>query len=161
MKKRMYLPAAAAVFVAGTWFAAASAETAGVKVGVLTCDVDSGWGYVLGSSKDVHCNYMPNVGRPEHYTGTISKLGVDIGHTSNGVIIWDVIAPTSDVERGALAGGYGGVTAGAALGVGVAANALLGGFEKSIALQPLSVEGDEGFDIAAGIGALTLKFDNG
>jgi len=159
----MYIATIAAAVVAGTWFAAfaaTSAGTAGVKVGVLTCDVDGGWGYVVGSSKDIHCNYMPNNGRPEHYTGTISKLGVDIGHTSNGVIIWDVIAPTSDVAQGALEGGYGGVTAGASLGVGVAANVLLGGFEKSIALQPISVEGDKGFDVAAGIGALTLKFSD-
>ena len=86
------------------------AEAAGVKVGVLTCNVDSGWGYILGSSKDIRCNYVPNAGAGEHYEGSISKVGVDIGYTKGGVLIWDVIAPSSDMKAGALEGGYGGVS---------------------------------------------------
>jgi hypothetical protein len=139
----------------------APAHAAGVKVGVLTCNVDSGWGYILGSSKDIRCNYVPNRGAGEHYDGSISKVGVDVGYTKGGVIIWDVIAPSSSMRPGALEGGYGGVTASATVGVGVGANVLLGGFDKSIALQPISIEGNTGLNVAAGIGALDLKFEHG
>ena len=136
----------------------APAQAAGVKVGVLTCNVDSGWGYILGSSKDIRCNYVPNKGFGERYTGDISKVGVDIGYTKGGVLIWDVIAPSSDMKPGALEGGYGGVSASATVGVGVGANVLVGGFDKSIALQPISIEGNTGLNVAAGIGAVNLKF---
>src|ERR1700687_3000732 len=85
--------------------------------------------------------YAPR--QSEHYTGTISKLGVDVGYTDSGVLIWDVVAASSDVKPGALEGGYGGVTVGATVGVGASANALFGGFENSVALQPISVEGNK------------------
>lgn len=146
--------------VASAWLAA-PAQAAGVKVGVLTCNVDSGWGYILGSSKEVRCNYVPNRGYGEHYAGSISKVGVDIGYTKGGVLIWDVVAPSSDMRPGALEGGYGGVSASATVGAGVGANVLLGGFDKSIALQPVSIEGNTGLNVAAGIGALNLKFERG
>lgn len=139
--------------------AAVPAEAAGVKVGVLTCNVDSGWGYILGSSKDIRCNYVPNKGHGEHYEGNIAKVGVDVGYTSGGILIWDVVAPSSDMKPGALEGGYGGVSASATVIVGAGANVLLGGFDKSIALQPISIEGNTGLNVAAGIGALNLKFD--
>jgi hypothetical protein len=139
----------------------APAQAAGVKVGVLTCNVDSGWGYILGSSKDVRCNYVPNKGFGEHYEGSISKVGVDIGYTKGGVLIWDVIAPSSDMKPGALEGGYGGVSASATVVVGAGANVLIGGFDKSVALQPISIEGNTGLNVAAGIGALNLKFEKG
>lgn len=134
-------------------------QAAGVKVGVLSCNIDSGWGFILGSSKDMRCNFVPNGGRGEHYSGTVSKIGVDIGYTQGGVIIWNVIAPSSDLRPGALEGGYGGVTAGATVGVGLGANVLVGGFDKSISLQPISIEGNTGLNVAAGIGTMNLKFD--
>ena len=138
-----------------------SAEAAhgGVKVGVLTCHVESGWGYVLGSSKDLRCDYHPDHGVDDFYKGSISKFGVDIGYTRSATIIWDVIAPTSDTRPGALEGDYAGATASATVAVGLGAHVLLGGFDKSIALQPVSVEGNSGFDIAAGIGELSLRID--
>jgi hypothetical protein len=137
------------------------AHAAGVKVGVLTCNVESGWGYILGSSKEIRCNYVPNGGAGEHYNGSISKVGVDIGYTKGGVLVWDVIAPSSDLKPGALEGGYGGVSASATVGLGAGANVLVGGFDKSIALQPISIEGNTGLNVAAGIGALDLKFAKG
>src|SRR5258706_15314665 len=112
MFKRIILTAGA-LMVATGWLASAPAEAAGVKVGILTCDVDSGWGAILGSSKDLRCDYIPNRGNGEHYSGSITKLGVDIGYTEHGLMVWDVIAPSSDLRAGALEGGYGGVTAGA------------------------------------------------
>jgi Protein of unknown function (DUF992) len=136
--------------------APAYAATAGVKVGVLSCNVDSGFGFILGSSRDIRCNYVPNSGGSERYTGTITRIGVDIGYIKGGVLIWTVVAPSSDVKPGALAGQYGGVTAGATVGVGLGANALIGGFNKSVALQPLSIEGTTGLNVAAGVAGLTL-----
>jgi len=129
----------------------------GVKVGILTCHVHSGWGYIVGSSKRMDCQYHPNHHEPDYYTGSISKIGVDIGYTSGGTVIWDVVAPSSDVRAGALAGDYAGATASATVGAGVGANVLIGGLDKSIALQPLSVEGNKGLNVAAGVGAITLK----
>jgi hypothetical protein len=129
----------------------------GVKVGELTCNVSSGWGFVFGSSKDLHCTFRSGDShRPEHYTGSISKFGVDVGYTEGGVLIWGVFAPSSDIRAEALAGDYAGATAGASVGVGAGANVLLGGLDKSIALQPVSVEGIKGLNVAAGIGAISL-----
>jgi hypothetical protein len=146
-----------AVAVGGLAFAsAADAAPHGVRVGDLTCNVASGWGFVFGSSKDLHCTFRGN-GRREHYTGSISKFGVDIGYTEGGVLVWGVFAPTSDLRKGALEGDYAGASAQATVGVGVGANVLLGGFDKSIALQPISVEGSKGLNVAAGIGSISLK----
>ncbi|MGN6515875.1 MAG: DUF992 domain-containing protein, partial [Rhizomicrobium sp.] len=155
MKNRASLMTAAALCALCL---SAPADALGVKVGVLTCHVDGGWGYVLGSSKDVNCNYHPNHGMEDYYSGSISKFGVDIGYTRSATIIWDVIAPASRPNRpGALAGDYAGATASASVVVGAGAHVLLGGFDRSFALQPVSVEGNSGLDIAAGIGALTLR----
>ena len=136
---------------------AANAAPHGVRVGELTCNVASGWGFVFGSSKDLHCTYRGN-GHFEHYTGSISKFGVDIGYTEGGVLVWAVVAPTSDVRPGALEGSYAGVTANATFGVGAGANVLVGGLQKSVALQPLSVVGNTGLNVAAGIGAINLHY---
>ncbi len=139
----------------------ADAAPHGVKVGVLTCDVSSGWGFVFGSSKDLHCTFRPNHRRPERYSGTISKFGVDVGYTDGGVIIWGVFAPSSDIRAGALQGDYAGATASATIGVGAGANVLVGGLDKSIDLQPLSIEGNTGLNVAAGIGAISLQAVHG
>jgi hypothetical protein len=145
-----------AVAVAGLAIAtAADAAPHGVRVGDLTCNVASGWGFVFGSSKDLHSTFRGNDHR-EHYTGSISKFGVDIGYTDGGVLVWGVFAPTSDMRKGALAGDYVGASAQATVAVGVGANVLIGGFNKSIALQPLSVEGSKGLNVAAGIGSISL-----
>ena len=157
MKKTIMTGVCGAIMAAA--MIGAPAHAAGVKVGVLTCSVDSGWGFIIGSSKNIACNFVPSDGYGEHYVGSISKVGVDIGYTGGGTIIWNVIAPSSDLEPGALQGGYGGVTAGASVGVGLGAHVLVGGFDHSIALQPVSVEGNTGLDVAAGIGAINLRFD--
>ena len=132
-----------------------------MKVGVLHCDVERGWGFVLGSSKALDCTFSPLQGEIEHYTGTISKFGLDVGYTRGGVLIWDVVAPTVGAKTGALQGGYAGATASASIGVGAGAHVLVGGFHKSIALQPLSIEGSPGLNVAAGVGELTLHAHDG
>ena len=136
-------------------------RSAGVKIGLLTCNIEGGWGYVIGSSKDVRCTFVPDRanGASERYRGNVTKVGVDIGFTEGGTMVWRVVAPTTDLAPGALQGSYAGLTAGFAVGGGLGANALVGGFEKSIALSPLSVEGVTGLNVAAGIGALKLTHD--
>jgi len=134
----------------------AQAES-GVKVGFLTCDVSSGFGFVFGSSRDLNCTYSDATGKKVgEYKGTISTFGVDVGYIQGGIIAWGVIAPTSDVSPGALAGQYAGVSASATVGAGVGANVLVGGLNKSITLQPVSVSGSTGLNAAAGITAISL-----
>jgi hypothetical protein len=130
----------------------------GVASGFLKCDVAGNLSFVFGSSRDIKCVYDPGAGKaPQNYTGTIKTFGVDIGYQSSGVMVWGVIAPTNDMGSGALAGDYAGATATVAAGLGVGANALVGGYKDSVALQPLSVEGVVGINVAAGIDALTLN----
>jgi uncharacterized protein DUF992 len=160
MVRKLSLAMAAAVVAVGSLALAtpAPAQQAGVAVGTLTCNVSSGWGFIFGSSRDLRCSYSPRPGVTEHYAGTIQKFGVDIGYVSNAVMVWSVIAPTSDVAPSALSGQYVGATASATVGVGVGANVLVGGFEKSVTLQPVSIEGNQGLNVAGGIGAISLKF---
>jgi hypothetical protein len=160
MGSRLSLGTAAAVAVIGALAlgAPASAQPAGVALGTLTCNVSSGWGFVFGSSRDLRCTYSPRPGIAEHYAGKVQKFGVDIGYLSNAVVVWSVVAPTANLAPGALAGQYAGATGGASVGVGVGANVLVGGSNRSITLQPVSFEGNEGLNVAAGIGAITLRF---
>ena len=136
----------------------ASAEPAGVKVGSLTCNVSSGFGSFFGSSKDLKCTFSTSNGGNERYTGTFSKYGLDIGYADSAVLVWGVVAPVKDVRPGALEGDYAGATAGATFVVGLGANVLVGGSDKSFALQPLSVQGNTGINVTAGVGVITLKF---
>jgi hypothetical protein len=153
----MRLTASAIALLAGAVALAAPASAQGVRVGTLTCGVASGWGFVFGSSRALNCTFVDVGGRQEHYTGAISKFGADIGYTSGGVIVWTVVAPVNAMARGALAGAYAGGTASATVGVGLGANALIGGGNNSIALQPLSIEGNQGLNVAAGIAAIQLS----
>ena len=130
-----------------------------VKIGTMTCHVSSGWGLVFGSTRELRCVFTGG-GRTENYDGKISKFGVDIGYQQSGVILWAVFAPSTDLKPGALTGSYGGITAGAAAGVGGNANVLVGGSTKSISLQPLSIEGDKGINLAVGIAAISLQYQH-
>lgn len=152
MKRALLIGLAAAASLALA--SAAQAQPTGVNAGVLSCEVSGGWGFVFGSSKDMNCTFSPTAGEVQHYTGTINKYGVDVGYTRGGIMVWAVFAP-GQVGPGALAGNYGGVTAGAAVGVGAAAHALVGS-SNSVTLQPLSVEGQTGLNIAAGVAGVTL-----
>jgi hypothetical protein len=145
--------AATSILFLTVWSLPAHAEgNMTVKTGYLTCHEASGWGFVIG------CSYTSNGGRTEYYTGSVSKFGADIGYLKSAVILWAVAAPTNDLKTGALAGHYGGATASVSLGVGAGANVLLGGFKDSIALQPVSVEGQNGLNVAAGVAAMTLTY---
>jgi hypothetical protein len=153
MKRALWLGLAAAASFALA--SAAQADPSGVKAGVLSCNVSSGWGFVFGSSKDMNCTFAPADGPEEHYTGAINKYGVDIGFQKGGILVWGVFAP-GKLAPGALAGNYGGATASAAVGVGAGAHALIGGSNSSVSLQPLSIEGQTGLNVAAGVASVTL-----
>ena len=132
----------------------ASAKSA-AKVGVLDCDVAAGVGFIIGSSKSVDCVFKRDNGKVERYSGKLGKLGVDIGVTGEASMAWLVFAVGS-VENGALEGSYGGAGAEATVIAGLGANVLVGGFDKSINLQPLSVKGQTGINVAAGLTSLSL-----
>jgi Protein of unknown function (DUF992) len=127
-----------------------------VEVGVLTCTAAGSTGFIVGSTRDLRCQFKRQ-GKDEVYTGKISKFGIDIGSTQQVQIAWAVLAPTSNLPAQSLVGGYGGVSAEATVGVGVGANALIGGSAKSIVLQPLSVQSQQGLNIAAGVASLELR----
>ena len=134
----------------------------GVKIGYLACNVGEGGGYVLGSAKELDCTFRSSFkgeGR-DTYVGTIKKLGIDLGYTTRGKIVWAVFAPTAGYHRGSLRGTYLGAAAEATLGAGVAANVLLGGTGGSIQLQPVSVGGQLGLNVAAAGTTVTLKAIN-
>lgn len=126
-----------------------------VKSGVLDCDVSPGVGFIIGSSKEVNCVFKRDNGKIEHYRGSLGKLGVDIGVTGEASMAWLVFA-VGAVENGALQGTYAGAGAEATVIAGLGANVLVGGFEKSINLQPLSVKGQTGLNVAAGLTSLSL-----
>lgn len=152
------LLSAVSVVAAGaiTLDTSARADT-GVAAGVLTCNVSSGWGFVFGSTRSLNCIYSTT---GERYVGQIDKFGVDLGFTSAGVIVWTVIAPTVNLAPGALAGQYGGPTASATVAVGVGAHALIGGSNNTISLRPLTIEGNTGLNVAAGIAGVSLTSAN-
>lgn len=148
-----------AVLVGLAALAWAGEEKKGVKVGTLRCNEASGWGFVFGSSHDLKCvfNGLEKGEKPTRYTGKIKKFGVDIGYQSNAVILWAVASTSEKFAPGDMAGTYGGVTAEAAWAVGLGANVLVGGSKKGFALQPISVEGLTGANVAAGVLEVELK----
>jgi hypothetical protein len=73
------------------------------------------------------------------------------------VILWGVVAGSDKFTPGEIAGSYGGVMAEAAWGGGLGANVLVGGSKKGFALQPLTVEGHAGVNVAAGVVEVELK----
>lgn len=82
---------------------------------------------------------------------------MDVGYHGTGVMAWAVFAPTTDLPKDALVGGYSSGTVGVAAGVGASANVLVGGSSgKTISLQPLSVEGMTGVNLAFGVAQITL-----
>ncbi len=143
-----------AVFL-GTTLAASSAEQ--VKVGALRCNVSAALGLIITSHRELSCMFTSLHGWHEHYFGSIQKFGLDLGATNRGILVWDVFAPTDGQRRRALAGDYGGVEASATLGVGAGANVLLGGSHRSFALQPISIEGQIGLSLAAGVESFKLR----
>lgn len=127
-----------------------------LKAGILTCSVSGGVGLIITSTKRVSCTFAPDFRGPEYYGGRIRKFGLDVGFTGATVIVWAVLSTVQGFPVGALAGTYGGVSAEASLVIGAGANILVGGSGSTFALQPLSVQGQIGVNIAAGVTKLEL-----
>lgn len=155
MKPKIVAAALATVFLT----AAANADEAKrTKLGVLECTIEGGWGLLVGSKKAADCTFKHTNGNIEKYTGKLSKLGLDVGISGESFMKWVVFTPIGNkVGDHALAGKYVGVSANGSIGIGLGANALVGGSEKKLGLQPLSVEGKTGLNIAVGVSKLTLE----
>lgn len=156
MKKLFGTVAAFAVLAAAATANAQAPDR--TRVGALTCDISGGIGVIIASKKQVACVFTPSAaGAPrEVYTGSITKFGVDIGATTGGEMVWGVFAPSSRAF-GALAGDYIGGSAEATVGAGLGANVLVGGNNRTVALQPVSIQGQTGLNIAAGVTGLELR----
>jgi hypothetical protein len=152
MKKLAAMTAAvAALFVTAPAFAQTK-----VKAGTLTCTGGAGVGLILGSKKTYECTYVSLSNRSERYSASITKIGLDVGVTNESTMIWTVLAP-SDVVKGGLRGNYAGATADVAIGVGGGAKVLLGGSDDTIALQPVSIQGQTGLNLAVGVAELSIR----
>ena len=127
-----------------------------VRAGVLSCSVSAGVGLIVTSQKTTLCTFNPRRGRSERYVGVIRRFGLDVGATQRGILTWAVLSEGS-VAPGSLAGSYVGAAAEATVGAGIGANVLLGGSNRTIALQPLSVSGQTGLNFALGVGDFELR----
>jgi hypothetical protein len=143
--------AALAVVLAAT----AEAQPRRVQAGTLKCSLSSSVGLVVASQRNVNCLLTSDGAPDEAYTGTLTRIGVDIGVTSGGVVIWSVFTDTNRYA-GMLNGTYTGASAEVSVAAGLGANVLIGGSNHSVALQPVSVQGQVGLDVGAGIGTLEL-----
>jgi hypothetical protein len=129
-----------------------------VQIGTLTCVGGEGIGLVVGSKKAYRCTFAPTGGQPtEVYQARVTKIGLDVGVTGTTTMIWTVLAASQPRRGGALSGSYGGAAADVALGVGGGGKVLIGGSDKSIVLQPLSVQGQTGLNLAIGVAGMTLR----
>ena len=128
-----------------------------VRAGILQCQGGQNVGFVVGSVTSLQCVFQSEGRRPEPYIATVRRFGVDLGFTDQTRFSWAVNAPTSRVGRGELTGNYGGVGANASVGIGGGGNFLVGGPASSYALQPISVQGQTGLNVAAGVAGLQLQ----
>jgi hypothetical protein len=149
------LPLAAAALLAACSWATAQPR---VQTGVLECLTNPTFGVIVGSVRTMNCVFKPTYGFEQYYSGTRTRVGVDLGVQAGAAVVWAVYAPTSQLGPGELAGNYAGVSADAAAGLGIGANALIGGSNNTITLQPLSVEGQVGFNLALGVSSLSLTY---
>ncbi|PSJ57722.1 DUF992 domain-containing protein [Kumtagia ephedrae] len=154
--KRIVLAATAAIALAGS---ASFAQAGNVEIGMLVCNVAGGDGFVFGSTKQVACTYNPALPNlpPETYSGVISRYGVDLGFTGGSVMKWAVLATSFDAYGpGALAGRYGGVGAEVTAALGVGTNVLVRQSARDFVLQPVSVQGQTGLNVALGVAGFEL-----
>jgi hypothetical protein len=160
MEFHMHKPLSVAALALATLVAlpmSTRAQPNRTKVGTLSCDVSGGIGLIITSKKVLTCMFTPSQPGPrEVYVGSISKFGLDLGATAGGEMVWAVYAPSTR-RFGALAGNYGGATAEATVGAGLGANVLVGGSNRTVALQPISVQGQAGLNVAAGVAELRLR----
>ena len=135
---------------------AAHAQGSTGRQGMLTCRTAPSLGLIIGSTQKLACQYRDNSGWTQDYFGRINRIGLDIGFTAGGIMAWGVIGSTGAVRPGVLTGRFVGASGEISVGIGAGANVLVGGTGRSFSLQPLSVEGQEGINIAGGVTTVTL-----
>ena len=135
----------------------AGADAAPVRAGILQCQGGQNVGFVVGSVTNLECVFRSDGRRPEPYIAKVQRIGLDLGVTEQTQLSWAVNAPNSRLGRGELAGSYGGVGANASIGIGGGGNFLVGGPANAYALQPISLQGQTGLNVAAGIAGLELQ----
>jgi len=145
--------ASAALIAASSQSAQAQSR---IEVGVLECRGTSA-SFVVGSVTELRCVFRGANNAVHNYAAVVQRVGLDINLPGEVVVAWAVFAPTRQIGPADLAGNYAGVSASATVGVGLGANVLLGGSNNTIALQPVSVQGQTGLGIAAGIAGLRLR----
>lgn len=150
--------AGAAAWLAVVLLAVPAGAQSALRVGVLDCRSDGATTFIIGSVHEFACLYRSEEGRTYPYRGVIRRMGLDLGVISDAGLSWVVFAPMRTIGPADLAGNYAGVSAAAAVGVGAGANALVGGSNNTIALQPLSVQGQTGFNVAVGVAELELRY---
>jgi hypothetical protein len=128
-----------------------------MRAGLLQCAGGPNVGFVVGSTTSLECVFQSEGRRPEPYIATVRRIGLDLGITDQTRLTWAVNAPAGRVGRGELAGNYGGVGANASVGVGFGGNFLVGGPANAYALQPISVQGQTGLNVTAGIADIELE----
>ncbi|MFS8039312.1 DUF992 domain-containing protein [Xanthobacter sp. AM11] len=148
--------AAVALLAAGSLPASAQSR---VQVGTLVCNLAPNISFVIGSVREMSCAFRPSARgvKGGSYQGTVTRVGLDIGFSGAGELVWAVFAPSASVAKGALRGTYVGASSNASIGVGLGANVLVGGSQNTFALQPLSVQGQTGLNLALGVSGLTLR----
>ena len=142
----------------GAALAAPASAQSRIQAGVLECLGLGTTGFIIGSVHDLECVFHSDYGVIVRYHGLVRKFGLDLGYTEHSGLTWAVFAPTRQIGPGDLTGNYIGISAGASVGLGLGANALIGGSNNSFALQPLSVEGQSGINLAIGVADLELRF---
>ena len=124
--------------------------------GMLTCRTSPSLGLIVGSTQRLACQFRGNSGWTQDYVGRMNRIGLDIGITAGGVMAWAVLGSSSAIQPGALTGRFVGASGEISVGVGAGANILVGGTAQSVSLQPLSLEGQVGLNLALGVAGLTL-----
>jgi Protein of unknown function (DUF992) len=157
--RRFILLASAALTMLAASIAGANAQQPmqRVQVGVLECRGSASVGFIVGSVTNLGCVLRVDGVPDDRYIATIRKVGLDLGITQESALAWGVYAPVARLGPGDLSGNYAGAQGSATLGVGVGGNVLVGGSANSIALQPLSVQGQVGVNVAAGLESLELR----
>jgi hypothetical protein len=148
------------LFAGAILAAPASAQAPGpwTQVGILTCKLNPSIGFIIAGHQSIECRFVPSTNAPpQAYEGALNMVGINIGISAGGVLGWAVFAPTTGLPAGALAGEYVGASGDLGIGLGAGANVLIGGSARTVALQPVSLEGSVAVNVALGVSALKLR----
>jgi len=160
MTKRFYVFVLAALALAAAFSSPAAAQTPPwTQIGSLLCKVNPNIGFILVGHQPMECTFTPTLApaTPQYYDGAINTVGIDIGISAGSILGWGVFSPTSGIPAGALAGEYVGASGDLGFGVGAGANVLVGGAARTVALQPLSLQGSIALNVVLGVSSLKLR----